>query len=36
MLIMFIDVVVGWVLNVSFSEQQMCDTLIMFMDAAGG
>jgi hypothetical protein len=36
MLIMFIDAAVGWVLNVSLSEQQTCAMLIMFMDAAGG
>jgi hypothetical protein len=32
---MFMNTVVGWVLYVSLSEQQMCAMLIMFMDAAG-
>jgi hypothetical protein len=30
------DAAVGWVLNVSLSEQQTYSTLIMFMDAAVG
>jgi hypothetical protein len=29
------NAVVGWVLDVSLSEQQMCAMLIMFRDAAG-
>jgi hypothetical protein len=33
MLIMFMDVVVGWVLDVSFSVQQTRAMLIMFIDA---
>jgi hypothetical protein len=31
MLIMFMDAAVGWVLDISLSEQQTCDTYI-FLD----
>jgi hypothetical protein len=34
-LIIFMDSVVGWVLDVSLSEQQMCAMFLLFMDAAG-
>jgi hypothetical protein len=36
MLILFMDVAVGWVLDVILSEQQTCAMLIMFIDVAGG
>jgi hypothetical protein len=32
-LIMFMDAIVGWVLDVNLSEQQNCAILIMFKDA---
>jgi hypothetical protein len=35
MLIMFMNAVVGWVLDVNLYEQQRCAVLIIFMDAAG-
>jgi hypothetical protein len=36
MLIMFMDTAVGWVLDISLSEQQICAMLIMFIDAVVG
>jgi hypothetical protein len=36
MLIMFMDAAVGWVLDISLSEQQICAMLIMFIDAVVG
>jgi hypothetical protein len=36
MLIMFMEAVVRWVLDVSLSEQQTCAMLIVFIDAAVG
>jgi hypothetical protein len=36
MLIMFMDAIIGWVIDVSLSEQETCAMLIMFMNAIVG